>query len=228
MLKKIAAVLGSLAMMAAAPVSAADLIIDAPAQMYDPAPASGWEGFYIGAFAGGRAGTIVNVPGACTGTCVTNIALNGLYAGLTAGYDFQFDQNWVIGTFVTVPLVRPTTTAAPTTGVLAGFTWQVSPNWAVAAGARVGYDMGNWMPYALAGIGAANVTVTPSFGTASSATHVGAVLGGGVEYKITDNVSLDGRYMLGLLGSGTYNFGGGASSYTETSHNLSIGVNYRF
>lgn len=211
----------------AAPVVAADLIIDAPAEMYNPAPASGWEGFYIGAFAGGRAGNIANT--ACVGTCANNIALNGLYAGLTAGYDFQFDQNWVIGAFVTVPLFKPTGSA--TTG---GITFTVSPNWAVAAGARVGYDMGAWLPYAIAGVGVANVTVTPVGAlTPSSATHVGAVLGAGVEYKITDQISLDGRYMLGLLGSAQYDFcpagpGNCKSSYNETSHNFSIGVNYRF
>lgn len=135
----------------------------------------------------------------------------------------------VLGGFVTVPLVRPTTFA--TTPLFAPFGWTVEPQFALVAGGRVGVVRGTILPYALAGFGLANVKVSPTAGASSTATHVGGVLGGGVEVKLTDNISVDSRYMLGILGSAQYDFcglPGCQSSYSELSHNFSVGVNYRF
>jgi len=185
---------------------------------------SDWTGFYAGAWIGGRAGTIDNT--ACTGSCADDIPLNGLIGGLTAGYDRQLNSDIVVGGFVTVPLIRPTTSA-----VNQGITFDVAPQFALIAGGRVGLVRGNIMPYALAGLGIANVRVTPvGVLAASSATHVGFVVGVGAEYKLNDNWSIDGRYMLGYAGNGTYQFCavGCTSSYSEVSHNFSVGINYRF
>jgi outer membrane immunogenic protein len=190
---------------------------------------SDWTGFYAGAWIGGRAGTINNTS--CTGTCADDFPLNGFTGGLTAGYDYQLNSDVVIGGFVTLPLVRPTTTA--TIVAFPGSTWTVEPQFALAAGGRVGLVRGNLMPYALLGLGLANVQVTPNGPgqNASTATHVGIVAGVGAEYRLNDNWSIDGRYMLGYAGNASYQFCPQAaciSGYDEVSHNFSIGINYRF
>lgn len=196
---------------------------------YDPEiMASDWTGFYAGAWLGGRISTIDNT--ACVGICADDFGLNGVTGGVTAGYDYQVNDTLVVGAFATLPLIRPTTTAEI---VAFNATFDVVPQFALIAGGRVGLAQGNFMPYALAGFGIANVEVTPSFpGTsASSATHIGGVVGAGVEYKVNDSWSIDARYMFGALGEAEYDFCGSAgcrSSYTEVSHNFSIGLNYRF
>jgi outer membrane immunogenic protein len=204
---------------------------DAPMNVtYDPSlQPSDWTGFYAGVWAGGRVSNVNNT--ACIGVCADDFGINGFTGGVTAGYDHQVSDNIVLGGFVTIPVVRPTTVA--TIAAFPGPTWTVEPQFALVAGARVGFVHGNMMPYALAGLGLASVTVTPSFPgtTASTATHVGGVFGGGAEFKLNDSWSIDTRYMLGVLGDATYSFcpaPGCSSSYNEVSHNFSVGVNYRF
>lgn len=224
MLNKIAAVLGSLAMLAAVPAAAADLLIVDDA-MYDPAPAANWTGFYAGAFIGGHAGTVIEYQ--CAGlACAGNFPLTGLIGGLEAGYDYQFDENWVIGGFVQLPLLKPTGSTTIGGGVA---TFTVQPQWAVNAGARVGYAVDAFLPYAFVGIAIVNNSVLNSFtGTTSTATHTGLNAGVGLEANLLDNVTIDGRYTYSTLAQQTYNWGFGASQYGENSHNFTVGLKYRF
>ena len=219
-------------MLATAPAAAGDLAVT-----YDPSiEPSDWTGFYAGAWLGGRLSTITAT--ACGGggvigvNCATGFGLNGVTGGFTAGYDYQLDTDVVLGGFVTIPVIRPTTTATTPMFAAFGMEWAVEPQFALAAGGRIGLAQDRFMPYALAGLGMATVTVRPNFPVpASTATHFGAVLGGGVEAMVTDKISVDARYMLGLMGAAQYDFGCGVacqSSYTEVSHNFSIGLNYRF
>jgi outer membrane immunogenic protein len=202
------------------PAAAADLVIVDNA-MLDPAPAANWTGFYAGAFLGGHLGTVIQYQ--CTGICSGNFPLNGIIGGIEAGYDYQFDPNWVIGGFVQLPLLRPTGSTTITGG-----TFTVEPQWAVNAGVRVGYAMDAFLPYAFVGVSPVNTKVTASFGPAPTATHVGLSAGVGLEAKVTENFSVDGRYTYTTLGGQSYNWGGGASQYGENAHNFSVGVKYRF
>jgi outer membrane immunogenic protein len=218
---------------AATPAMAADT----NAVTYDPTISpSDWTGFYAGAWIGGRAGTVTATS--CAGgpigvNCASNFGLNGLVGGLTAGYDYQLENDVVVGTFLTLPLVRPT--ANVTTPLFApfGMSWDVTPQFALVAGGRLGMAHDRFLPYVLGGLGLATVSVSsnPPPSTTSTATHIGVVLGGGLETKLTDNISVDARYMLGFLGSAQYAFcafPGCESSYSEVSHNVTVGVNYRF
>ncbi len=206
----------------------------------DPAVSSpktkSWTGFYAGAFVGGRASNVKST--ACGGgpigqNCPTNFSLDGLIAGFTGGFDYQFSNNFVLGAFVSLPVARPTTTTTTPLFAPFGLSWKVAPQHAVYAGARLGYAMGDFMPYVLAGASLARVKVTPLPQPAqtSTATHIGAFLGAGLEMRLTPNVSIDGRYVLGLLGDAQYEFcglPGCRSSYDEVSHNFTLGLNYRF
>lgn len=218
MLKRFSVFLAVLAMLLAAPLSAA------PASAQGLAAGStDWTGFYAGVWGGYHAGMIDNTS--CGGTCDDNIPLNGGVVGINAGYDMMYDEDWLIGGFVTLPLTKPTATSSI-------FSAKVSPNWATAAGVRIGRPMDNFLPYALVGVAVANVTVSGG-ATSSTATHFGGVLGAGLEFEIMDNLSLDTRYTLGLLAPATYNpFCSSPaacySDYNEISHNFSVGLNYKF
>jgi outer membrane immunogenic protein len=213
-------IVASVAMMAVAPASAANLIINTSNAMYDPAPAANWTGFYAGAFIGAHAGTVVEYV--CSGVCAGNFPLSGLIGGLEAGYDYQLDQNWVLGGFVQLPLLKPTGSAT------AGATFTVEPQWAFNTGARIGYAIDRFLPYAHVGLAIVNNRVTSSFGAAPTATHTGLSLGMGVEAEVADNITVDGRYTFTTLGAATYDWGGGAEKYGENSSNFTVSVKYRF
>ncbi len=223
MLKKLTPILGSVMALAAAPASAADLIV-VDDTMYDPAPVASWTGFYAGAVLGGHLGTVVQYS--CTGLCSGNFPLNGGIGGLEAGYDHQLDANWVLGGFLQLPLLRPTGSATIGGGIA---TFTVTPQWAVNGGVRLGYAFDALLPYAHAGVAVVNTSVSNSAtGTSSSATHLGLSVGVGLEAMVTDHIALDGRYTYTTLGAQTYNWGGGASQYGENAHNFTLGVKYRF
>ena len=84
-------------------------------------------------------------------------------------------------------------------------------------------------------------STTGSFWTGSpSSTRVGWTIGGGVEYAITNNITIKGEYLYADLGSSSFNSIGNAASAIafpgvvvsgKLDYNASIfraGVNYKF
>ena len=55
-----------------------------------------------------------------------------------------------------------------------------------------------------------------------------ASIGAGVAYAMTRTWSLDAQYSYIHLPKQTYNFGAGPEKFGENSHNVMLGVNYRF
>jgi outer membrane immunogenic protein len=106
------AVLATIAAVGFASVaSAADLPVKAP-PMVAPVAAYNWTGFYVGVNGGygwgNRSATFtpndinalaVTCGGIAGGTCVppTSFNVNGALGGLQAGYNWQFNQNWLLG-----------------------------------------------------------------------------------------------------------------------------------
>lgn len=111
-MKKILFVIAALAVLAATDLAhAADMALKAPPP---PAPVYSWTGFYVGANAGygWHDPTVSLTPndfliqsqtcaatGSAAGTCPAPNAFNiqGGLGGLQAGYNFQVNQNWVLG-----------------------------------------------------------------------------------------------------------------------------------
>jgi outer membrane immunogenic protein len=84
-------------------------------------------------------------------------------------------------------------------------------------------------------------STTGSFWTSSpSSTRVGWVIGGGVEYALTNNITIKGEYLYADLGSDKFTTAGNAASLIafpgvvvsgKIDYNASIfraGVNYKF
>jgi outer membrane immunogenic protein len=124
-----------------------------------------------------------------------------------------------------VPITRPTTTiniGGP------GLDFHVKPRFAAVLAGRLGMAYDRWLPYVLAGVGIADVEVhSDPTGLTPRNTHVGPVVGLGLEYAATQNISIDLRYVYQSLPLKTYEFGGGPEQFGERSSNFLVSLNYR-
>jgi outer membrane immunogenic protein len=129
---------------------------------------------------------------------------------------------------------------------------KASLSWLGTTRGRVGFVVtpdNRLMIYATGGVayggGSSNFSVfdstTGSFFTGNpSSTRVGWTIGGGVEYAITNNITIRGEYLYADLGSTTFNTVGNAAAATffpgvfasgKISYNASIAraaINYKF
>jgi len=248
MKKILTAATALLAIATANAASAADMPLKAPPVA---APAwYDWTGFYVGINGGyswGRSHTDVtgttSVPTALAFAMSQN--LNGGLGGGQAGYNWQFNRNWLFGleadiqgtgqrgtadapTFVFVPGVAaaalPTVTA---TGTLA----QKLP-WFATLRARLGVEpTDHWLLYVTGGAAfgevdstatATTLTSTGIFLSSASSTNntlAGWTIGGGAEWVISGPWTMKAEYLYIDLGkfTNTYTFTGLATGGFATA-----------
>jgi len=202
--------------------SAADIPVKA--HPITPPIAYSWTGWYVGASAGYASGQVVN--GVPSFPASANIKPSGFVGTVLGGYDYQFANNIVLGARLAVPILS-ISDSTPSGAV----TFQGKVKSAVVVAGRLGYAMGNVLPYFVGGgvWGRGEGTVI-GIGTAN-ANHTGYLLGGGVEYMFLPHWSVDANYTYISLGNSTYNFtpfGGLAVQEGFRSNNFTVGVNYRF
>jgi outer membrane immunogenic protein len=205
--------------------SAADL----PAKAYVKAPpmlpAWTWTGFYAGVSAGYHDGTFTQSD--CVGACPpAGASMKHGFISVQAGADYQFQNNVVLGAFVSLPVTRMKANV-DTVPVSFGL-FEVKPRVAGVAAARLGYAYGAFLPYAFVGAGFADVRITSPFGPAPTNTHVGVAFGAGLEYRLAQHWSVDFQYTRIDIPKEAYDFGGGVERFGETSNNYKVGINYRF
>jgi outer membrane immunogenic protein len=197
--------LGSTALLAlavSAPVMAADLpaapVYKAPALV--PLPVYDWTGFYVGVNGGyswGKSATDYTVTGFAPFS--TSQSMNGWVFGGQAGYNWQFNRNWIFGleadlqatgqhgtaalpglsTTVTIPCLPTTNICFPTvtTTTTTGSVEQKLP-WLGTARARLGFlPADRWMLYVTGGLAFGEVETSAA---ASSTTTTTLGLGGPV------------------------------------------------
>lgn len=219
---------------------AADLPIKAPA-VTETAPAT-WTGFYLGASAGGRwtdadisilsideffiGGVQHDLP-ACTlnvPPCATRSSLNGssVRAGVHAGYNFQFNERWLVGAEGDWGWANAGATSVGlkfTQGnVLPDSTIALRTTWDASARARIGfvarpdllvYATGGaaWMHSELTStcgpVSCFPGTYSPS-GLTSTVNWTGWTVGAGVEDKLSRHWTLRGEYRYSDFGTKTF------------------------
>jgi opacity protein-like surface antigen len=103
---------------------------------------------------------------------------SGFMGGAQIGYNLQFSQ-FVVGV----------------EGDISSTDWDGSRdvNWFATVRGRLGYAWDRVMPYATAGLAIAEVD--RPFTGPSSETETGWTAGGGIEFAVSDNVSLRGEYL---------------------------------
>ncbi len=195
----------------------------APAPSYYQ-PAFTWTGFYLGVNGGFGYGSLNN----------TNFANpNGGMVGGTAGYNYQMGQ-FVVGLegdldWADMKRGNSFTSAA---GVPGGASSSYKINTMLTARARVGYAIDRTLLFITGGYAGmdTHANISDAFGSASQDRwRSGGVIGGGIEYAFTNNISLKGEYLWAPMQAKSYWSG---TPYAENNRlDVSMfraGLNYKF
>ena len=182
-------------------VQAADLIIDQPA--VGVVQASGnWDGVFVGAFVGHAGGQ------------------------LTDTFDGESTAGWLVGANVGVNF---TLTDGIVAGVVGDIAWtnlinefdDIGLNWTGSLRGRLGFDGGAFMPYLTAGLAFGEGTFE---GPDVTNTHVGWTVGAGIEFAVSDALSVDLLYRYTDLAPQAY----AATEIGFKTHSITAGLNWSF
>lgn len=231
---KAIAALASFVALTAAPALAADMAVRARAPAPAPAPYDpgvNWTGFYIGGNGGGAWATTSDNNSFFGVSSTGNFHISGAVGGFQAGYNYQIAQ-WVLGleTDYDFSNVKGNTSA----GLCGGVVCTIENTWVGTTRGRVGYAVGNWLPFVAAGVSYGNVHIQDSAGAVhAGTTRTGWTAGGGIEYALARNWSVRAEYLYIDLGSDGVPCAIGAVSCGTSTQPFSESVvrgvvNYRF
>jgi outer membrane immunogenic protein len=187
------------------------------------APAFSWTGFYVGVNGGFGTG---DFRGAGSGVFGDP---SGGFVGGTAGYNYQIGQ-FVVGVEGTLDWADLTKNTTLANG---SFTKASVDSLGNVLG-RFGFAADRALFYVAGGYAGGDVHGTDftagglTFG--NSAWQSGYSIGGGIEYAVTNNVSVKAEYLFTQLGSQSY-FAGSPADGVKTGLNINTiktGVNYKF
>jgi outer membrane immunogenic protein len=202
---------------------AADILYpDAPPA---PAPVSQmdarWGGVYVGVNGGYTFGNSDHTNG-IVGT--SGLQTDGFLGGVTAGYNYQANNNWVYGLegdFAFANADDSTSSAA-----FCATTCSTDLNWFGTVRGRAGYAYGNVLPYVTGGLAIADVDARNGAGSGDK-TALGWTAGLGVEYLVAQNVSLKGEYLYSKFDE-NIGTGGSTSANFDDMHTTRVGLNIKF
>lgn len=152
-------------------------------------------------------------------------ARDGSFAGVQAGYNYQVGGSAaaavfgleVEGSYLPRSWLRPGDTATA-----------VGAQWFGAAKLRYGVALGRWLPFATAGLALRHLDQIAD-SASGHALQIGVTYGGGVEYALSDRISIKAEYdylRLGKTPEGDrLQF---LISRNLSGHLLKAGLNYRF
>lgn len=205
------------------PAIAADLL----EPLVQPVLLQNWTGGYVGAGIGYAYGDVSLGPVA--NPDAARLSPSGFYAILQAGYDQQFNNNWVAGFRVMAPIAS---VEDDTFSVAAGgATIEGEGKYAAMLTGRLGYAVEDMLPYAFAGFAWGRGEAENAGCCIVEADHNGGIFGIGLEKALSPNWTIDIHYSYLFLDEANYDFtpfGGVVVSYGYDSHNFTLGVNYRF
>ena len=165
-----------------------------------------WSGFYIGANIGGGAGTVSSKDASDT------IGAGGAIGGVHGGYNWQ-RGNFVFGAEADFDVSGMRGSKTYTDGEVAAHFRNLG-----SIRGRLGYSFNNLLVYGTAGYGWTNVNLTAANAFAKgsvSNTDGGFVYGGGLEYKLSRNLSVRGE-ALRFDASGQWPTSNGPSATLNT------------
>lgn len=235
---------------------AADAIVSAP----EPAPVQdiatfNWSGAYIGAHAGYGWGHTQDVYNS---TNSPKKKMKGGFGGLQAGYNWQFDNNVVLGAEADVSFgsikKNWSDMAEGTNKWSANSTYYTQDKIGThgTVRARLGYAADRFLPYVTGGLawadtkntlGCSGVKPIPSgncvapnmqFETSKSKVRVGYAIGAGLEYAVTDNWTVKAEYLYSNFGKKNVTLVDPNPKTVSTRRfktdlsEVRIGVNYKF
>jgi outer membrane immunogenic protein len=206
---------------------AADLIIEEPAEVGVVDVSGSWDGAFIGAFVGAGWGLADHEYGGVGPG--NDVDLSGWLAGVDIGYNFTVGSGLVLG--VVADIAWSNLSGTNDTPPVGGFD-EVSQDidWMGSLRGRVGFDGGAFLPYLTAGLAVAHSNrETVGFASEFDNTHVGWTVGAGVEFAVSEELSIDLLYRYSDYGSEVYN----PSPLTVpvvglTTHTIQAGLHWNF
>jgi outer membrane immunogenic protein len=227
---------------------AADLTYE-PAPVVEAPAAFNWTGFYIGVHGGAAVGDFKYPVSLTSGDFGLGGDFeqdaSGGFGGAQIGYNWQFNQNWVVG-------VEADLAASSYQGKISGnlgngggsvnFEAGSEVEWFGTVRGRLGYALDNVLLYGTGGFAYGDVksSVTGSISglggidESVSDTEYGWTIGAGLEYGITKNITFKTEYLYVDLGSKTLLDISPADDVrlavdADTKfHTLKAGLNYKF
>jgi outer membrane immunogenic protein len=256
--KSLIAAASLLALSIATGASAADLPRKSVAPVFAQVPAFSWTGFYVGLNAGYGWGDFKRDAAAnpigftAAGAAAINAfasrttSADGFVGGGQIGYNYQFGSV-VLGLEADIQFADIKKSIGPNqiVGLAAGnfLTSSSKLEWFGTVRPRLGFAFDRFLVYATGGLAYGSVKVSDSYAflggpalASSSDTRFGYVLGGGVEYAFTNNLTLRAEYLyidLGKKGYASPNVVGFANTDIQHSNKTTLNVvraavNYKF
>jgi len=219
-----------LAMVGASAAYTADLAVSTPPQAPIETPVFSWTGFYVGVNAGGGFGGRNHVGFHSFGDYLGRVGTfdsSGFLGGVQAGYNYQIDNNWVVGLETDFQGADISDSVSNSLGRASN-----KIDWYGTLRPRVGYSYDRTLFYATGGLAYGHIKFKGSVpGLASfgdDKTKVGWTVGAGVEHAFTDHVTAKLEYQY--VDFGGFNKGDDVLSSRARSdfHAIRVGLNYKF
>ena len=217
--KPFAAALG-IAVLAAAPAYAADVVFQEPpapqpSAPMDFAPIATWTGPYAGLQFGYGFSGRVNSPAFSPDISNTD----GWFGGAFVGYNLQHDM-FVYGVEGDINYSR-------FTGSSAGGTSEsgLEGSLRARAGVAVTDDI---LLYGTGGLAAQRLTVNPAGTSGDTQAMIGWTVGAGMDARLTDQVFGRVEYRYTDYANRNFNFGTGTASVNDRNHRVGVGIGINF
>lgn len=165
-----------------------------------------WNGAYVGATVGG---VFSKTPG------LNSLKDGSLTGGVYTGYNYQDDNNWVLGVEGDANIAKQRKDA-------------VSPKYYGAVRARAGYALDRFLPYVDGGAVVGKLASDAPNGEDESHTHFGYTLGAGLEYAVTDNLTTRISYHYVNFNKHDYTINGVTESVGPEAHVIGAGLSLKF
>lgn len=185
-------------------------------------PVYSWTGFYVGINGGGGWGR-------STWDGVDKFSVSGGLIGLTAGYNYQYNQAvFGIEADVDWSSIQGSTTA----GICAVGGCSTRNDWLSTVRGRVGFAFDRFMPFVTAGFALGDIKASgPAGFPAGTGTNLGWTVGAGFEVALVGPVTAKAEYLFVDLGNFNCGFNCGLAGNGNVSFYANIvrgGLNYRF
>lgn len=226
----------ALASLLSAPAFAADFGTTAAPATYASA-AQNWTGFYAGIFGGVATGDFDYslVPTGGPSVLDLNVSGGGGLAGVAVGVDYQIDQ-FVIGAVADIAITNHAAELGIGIPGFGGVELSSTLEYLGTVRLRGGVAFDNLLAYAHGGVAfggtkqelTAGGVAVPGFDP-ENPNRVGYTIGAGVEYKVTDTISLQTEYAYTNFGDeDVYVIPGGSITESLAFHTVKAGLNFRF
>lgn len=195
-----------------------------PEDYYSPAPVANWQGFYLGLNGGVGFGSFTD-----GGSQLIGSPTGGLI-GFTGGFNYIAAPNLLVGLEADFDFSGMKTSSMPYAGVFTNG----SVDDLLTIRGRVGYTFDRALVYITGGFAGSNNTVTvgnfwTGFAGQQSTFQTGWALGAGLEFMVTNNLSVKGEYLFTSVGSDRYfDFSPAVLQSAVNNSQVKVGVNYHF